>query len=41
MLAVIDMRSMFGNAANFNQDLSYWDVSSVTDMVEMFEGIIL
>lgn len=33
---VTNMKSMFGFATNFNQDLSNWDVSSVVNMGEMF-----
>jgi surface protein len=33
---VIDMRSMFLGARAFNQDLSNWNTSSVTDMNRMF-----
>jgi surface protein len=29
-------RSMFRNAANFNQDISSWNVSQITDMSQMF-----
>ena len=32
------MRSLFYNDATFNQDISEWDVSNVTDMWHMFEG---
>ena len=30
------MNSLFDNAYTFNQDLSSWDVSSVTNMSKMF-----
>jgi len=33
---VTNMAFMFGAAFDFNQDLSNWDVSSVTNMAEMF-----
>ena len=32
------MRNMFGGAISFNQDLSGWDVSMVTNMRNMFGG---
>jgi len=33
---VTDMSGMFRGASNFNQDISNWDVSNVTDMIFMF-----
>ena len=38
MSAVIKMTATFNSAAAFNQDLSKWDVSKVTDMWAMFSG---
>eukprot|EP00392_Amoebophrya_sp_AT5.2_P001225 g1227.t1 len=35
---VVNMNSMFRNAANFNQAIGDWNVSSVTDMGYMFCG---
>ena len=32
------MKFMFNGASAFNQDLSKWDVSAVTDMSYMFSG---
>ena len=32
------MESMFHNAMSFNQPLDNWDLSSVTNTKEMFEG---
>jgi len=35
---VTDMTFMFGFARNFNQAITNWDVSSVSDMESMFRG---
>ncbi len=35
---VIDMNSMFENAANFNDDLNHWDVSNITSLGHTFRG---
>ncbi len=35
---ITDMSNIFENKANFNGDISGWDVSSVTDMSNMFSG---
>ena len=32
------MKNMFTNCTSFNQDLSMWNTSSVTNMIEMFSG---
>ena len=37
---VIDMGLMFFNAAEFNQDISSWNVSEVTDMHHMFYSAV-
>jgi len=33
---ITDMSSLFGGSFNFNQDISHWDVSNVTNMEGMF-----
>lgn len=35
---VTDMREMFRDATNFNQNISNWNVSNVTHMASMFNG---
>ena len=35
---VEDMSSMYSDAQNFNADLSHWNVSQVTNMMNMFWG---
>ncbi len=37
MDAITDASSMFKLHADFNQDLSWWDVSNVTNMADMFQ----
>ena len=34
------MRSMFDNAEAFNQDISGWDVTNSTNMINMFKDAI-
>ncbi|WP_422106258.1 BspA family leucine-rich repeat surface protein [Winogradskyella sp.] len=38
---VTDLSYMFNNASSMNADISYWDISSVTTMAHMFEGVAL
>jgi len=38
---IVDMSNMFQNNSTFNDDLSSWDVSKVTTMVNMFDGSAL
>ena len=38
---ITDMSSMFYNNSTFNQDISAWDVSNVTNMAYMFDLILL
>ena len=35
---MINMRGMFREASSFNNDISKWNVSNVTDMTDMFLG---
>ena len=35
---IIYIEDLFSNATNFNQDISMWDVSNVTNMSYMFSG---
>src|SRR5690606_10743669 len=37
---VTDLSGMFKNTANFNQDLSSWDVSHISSFQEMFENAV-
>ena len=32
------MKNLFKDATSFNENLSKWDVSNVTDMTDMFSG---
>jgi len=32
------MSNMFRNAENFNQDLSYWNMSNIKKSADMFTG---
>ena len=36
--SIKDMSALFMNAADFNQNISNWDVHNVTNMTEMFSG---
>jgi|TARA_B110000908_G_scaffold82231_1_gene98498 surface protein len=35
---IVDMSSLFQNDSTFDEDLSSWDVSKVTTMINMFDG---
>ena len=38
---VTSLTSMFQGAVNFNDDISGWDITNVTDMTDMFDGVEL
>jgi surface protein len=38
LTGMTSMKGMFLNVLNFNSDISFWDVSAITDMSDLFSG---